>query len=194
MSEGLPAKFIEVLGLKEVRHDPKSGTYFCIISRTPNLTELVLILPPHSYLMAQNKPIARENILQLAGRCITTLPGLYSTYELGAGKMISLREGTMHVHWNPYDDESFSYIRLEGEISTLLNEQWIAQFLVVEDYDTSDLEAFIFKTQSQIAGHTLAVQDEFTKLTPDQINERLEGLPDTTDARTGKVAPWQVAQ
>ncbi|MCX6727279.1 MAG: cupin domain-containing protein [Candidatus Saccharibacteria bacterium] len=84
----------------------------------------ILTLQPGAELARHNRPLARENLLQISGSCKMTLSDENGdnehVHELTPGISLSMDKGQWHVHANPFDEESITLFKADGDITAVM--------------------------------------------------------------------------
>lgn len=84
----------------------------------------VLTLRPGAEMARHNRPLAFENLLQISGKCLMTLSdedgGSEIKHILEMGSDLRMSKGQWHVHANPYDVESITLFKAEGDITAIM--------------------------------------------------------------------------
>ena len=108
----------------EVWEDPATETRFCFSHSDENFTTGVMILQPKIELPKHNRPLAFENLLQISGRCEMRLldeaGNLQATHTLNPGDSLRMEKGQWHIHANPFDEESATLFKAEGDITAIV--------------------------------------------------------------------------
>jgi quercetin dioxygenase-like cupin family protein len=108
----------------EVWEDPETQARFCFSHSDKNVTTGVMILRPGTELPKHNRPLAFENLLQISGKCQMSLFGeageLQATHELAPGDYLHMAKGQWHMHANPFDEESATLFKAEGDITKVV--------------------------------------------------------------------------
>jgi quercetin dioxygenase-like cupin family protein len=104
----------------EIWEDPKGVARFHFAHTGKDFTTGVLTLKPDAELPRHNRPNAEENLLQISGVCQITLYSedgdLQASYKLYPGMHLKMKKGQWHVHANPFEEESVTQFKAEGDI------------------------------------------------------------------------------
>lgn len=108
-------------GAFEIWQDPETQARFCFSHTGKDMTAGVLILKSNTELPKHERPLAFENLLQVSGESRLALLDrhgeLQTSYTLSPGTSIHLQKGQWHIHSNPYEEESITLFKAEGDIS-----------------------------------------------------------------------------
>jgi quercetin dioxygenase-like cupin family protein len=110
----------------EIWESPDGGVRFCFSHSDKQFTTGVLIIKPNVEIPKHNRPLAVENLLQVAGTCTMTLLGendeIESVHELGPGNNLRMDRGQWHIHANTGEEESVTLFKAEGDITEVISE------------------------------------------------------------------------
>ncbi len=83
----------------------------------------VMVIRPQSELPKHNRPLAVENLVQISGQCVMRLFRDEENFEeqvISAGDYIKIPQAQFHIHANPFDAESVTLFRAEGDITAVM--------------------------------------------------------------------------
>jgi quercetin dioxygenase-like cupin family protein len=99
----------------EAWEDPQTNVRFYITHSDEHFTTGVTVMPPHTELPQHNRPLAVENLAQVAGSCLIKLvgeDGVLTEHVLETGDNLSIPQGQFHIHANPHDEPSVTLFKL----------------------------------------------------------------------------------
>ena len=110
----------------EVWESPDGQARFCFSHSDGVFTTGVLILQPGCELPKHNRPLAVESLVQLSGRSTIKLLDddgiLDSERTLLPADGIAMEKGQWHIHANPFDVESTTMFKADGNITDIVAE------------------------------------------------------------------------
>jgi quercetin dioxygenase-like cupin family protein len=108
----------------EIWEDPSGHARFCFSHQSTDFTTGVLVLKPDAELPKHNRPLAYENLYQISGTSLLTLlnedGSVQETRELRPGSGLGMKKGQWHIHANPFDEESITLFKAEGDITQVI--------------------------------------------------------------------------
>jgi quercetin dioxygenase-like cupin family protein len=108
----------------EVWEDPACQARFCFAHVGSDFTTGVLVLKSDTELPKHHRPLAYEHLLQITGVSLVTLldedGNVESTHELRPGTALRMKKGQWHIHANPFDEESVTQFKAEGDITGIV--------------------------------------------------------------------------
>ncbi|HKU18964.1 MAG TPA: hypothetical protein VJP80_06895 [Candidatus Saccharimonadales bacterium] len=108
----------------EVWEDPATEARFCFAHVGKDFATGVLVLKSDTELAKHNRPLAYENLLQISGVSLVTLldddGNVQATHELRPGTSLRMQKGQWHIHANPFDEESITQFKAEGDITEVV--------------------------------------------------------------------------
>jgi len=80
-----------------------------------------LTLNPKQELAKHNRPVL-ESLFQLKGKCTMKIEKNGETREivLNEGESLDIEPGTIHMHTNPFDEESLTFWKANGDIRDII--------------------------------------------------------------------------
>jgi quercetin dioxygenase-like cupin family protein len=104
--------------------DPTGVARFCFSHSDGQFTTGVMILKSNAELPKHNRPLAFENLLQVSGVSMMSLLDedgeLQNSYELRPGTALRMEKGQWHIHANPFEEESVTLFKAEGDITDVI--------------------------------------------------------------------------
>lgn len=107
----------------EVWEDPQTKVRFYFSHSSVEFTTGVMMIPPKTELPKHNRPLAIENLVQVAGKCVMKVFDANdesTDHVLTVGSMLSMEKGQYHIHANPYDEVSYTLFKAEGDITPIV--------------------------------------------------------------------------
>lgn len=108
----------------EMLEGEEGKVQFCFSHSDKQFTTGVMVLRPNAELPKHNRPLAIENLLQVSGVCQVTLYSekgeIEASYELRPGTSLRMKKGQWHVHANPFEEESVTLFKAEGDITQVV--------------------------------------------------------------------------
>lgn len=108
----------------EIWEDPLTEARFCFSHSDESFTTGVLILKPDTELPKHNRPLALENLLQISGIAQLTLldekGSVEVSYDLRPGTTLHMKKGQWHIHSNPFEEESVTFFKAQGDITKIV--------------------------------------------------------------------------
>ncbi|HCR81537.1 MAG: hypothetical protein UY13_C0002G0006 [Candidatus Pacebacteria bacterium GW2011_GWB1_47_8] len=108
----------------EVYQDPDGQAQFYFSHSDKQFTTGVLVLHPGKELAKHNRPLAVENLIQIAGKCVMKVYSSETEYEnkaLKVGDSLSMAKGVYHIHSNPFQEISVTFFKAEGDITKIMD-------------------------------------------------------------------------
>lgn len=107
----------------EIWKDPNTGVVFYFSHSDETLTTGVMMIPAGQELPKHNRPLAYENLVQVAGKCkMTVFESDDNSTEkvLDVGDSLRMEKGQYHIHANPFDEPSYTLFKAEGDITEVM--------------------------------------------------------------------------
>jgi quercetin dioxygenase-like cupin family protein len=107
----------------EIYEDPQTGVRFYFSHSSSEFTTGVMMIPPGTALPKHNRPLAIENLVQLAGKCeMTTFDDQDrpAVHVLVVDATLSMGIGQYHIHANPYQEASYTFFKAVGDITAIV--------------------------------------------------------------------------
>ncbi len=107
----------------EIWKDPNTGVVFYFSHSDENLTTGVMMIPAGTELPKHNRPLAYENLVQIADKCKMTVfedDGRSTDKVLEAGDSLRMEKGQYHIHANPFNEPSYTLFKAEGDITEVM--------------------------------------------------------------------------
>ena len=108
----------------EIWEDPSGHARFYFSYISPEFTTGTLVLKPDTELPRHHRELAFDNLVQVSGTCQLTLTNdagdIEASYELRPGTAIRLPKGQWHIHANPYEEESVTLFKAEGDATEMV--------------------------------------------------------------------------
>ncbi len=105
----------------EIWEDPSGHARFYFSHSDREFTTGTIVLKPDAELPPHSRALAYDNLMQVAGVCqlsLTNVGGeVETTYDLRPGVAIRLPKGQWHIHANPFEEESVTLFRADGDIT-----------------------------------------------------------------------------
>lgn len=83
----------------------------------------VMVIQPHAELPKHNRPLAIEHLVQVSANCTMKLFSDEENFEekvMLPGNYIQIPKGQYHIHSNPFDQESVTLFKAEGDITKVM--------------------------------------------------------------------------
>ena len=83
-------------------------------------------MQPGTALAKHNRPLGFENLMQISGRCLTTVfneaypESIEKEVEMFSGDLVQMAKGQWHIHANPFEQESITFFKLVGDITEIM--------------------------------------------------------------------------
>lgn len=107
----------------EAYEDKEGIVKFFFTHSDENFTTGVMIVKPNSEPSKHNRPLAVENLIQIYGKCLMKLFSDENTFEeklMTPGTYIQIPQAQFHIHANPYNEESITLFRAQGDITKIM--------------------------------------------------------------------------
>ena len=110
----------------EVYETPDKLARFVFSYSDSQLTTGLLIMQPGAALAKHNRPLGFENLLQISGKCKTTVYNVQNErkmekeVEMSPNDLVQMAKGQWHIHANPFDKESVTFFKLVGDITEIM--------------------------------------------------------------------------
>lgn len=107
----------------EAWQDSATGVNFYFSHSDEHFTTGVMVIPPRTELPKHNRPLAAENLVQIAGTCLVKLFDEHdATTEraLEAGSYLLIPRAQFHIHANPHDETSHTLFKADGDITAIM--------------------------------------------------------------------------
>lgn len=128
----------------EVWEDPSGHARFYFSHSDKEFTTGTLVLKPDTELTRHNRPLAFENLVQVSGTCQLTLTSeageVEASYDLRPGMAIRMKKGQWHIHANPFEEESVTLFKAEGDITEIV-ETMRHKYIHVDPIDATTQES-----------------------------------------------------
>ena len=108
----------------EVYETPDGSARFYFSHSDKEFTTGILVLNPKAELSKHNRPHAIENLIQISGRCVMKLfetPTQSTDHTLLPGTKLVISKGMYHLHSIPFDEESTTFFKAEGDITEIMD-------------------------------------------------------------------------
>jgi quercetin dioxygenase-like cupin family protein len=99
------------------------GVKFYFTHSDDKFTTGVMVIRPQYELPKHNRPLAVENLVQISGTCLMKLfteLDEVTEHILAPGTYLQIKQGQYHIHANPYDVESVTLFKAEGDITAVM--------------------------------------------------------------------------
>jgi quercetin dioxygenase-like cupin family protein len=107
----------------EIWEDPNTNVKFYFSHSSPEVTTGVMVIPPGKELPKHNRPLAVENAVQIAGKCLMKVfddEEHYTEHVLEVGDVLTMAKGQYHIHANPYGETSYTLFKAVGDITAIV--------------------------------------------------------------------------
>ena len=107
----------------EIWEDPQTLVRFYFSHSDEQFTTGVMVIPAHIELPKHNRPLAVENLVQVAGSCdMTTFDNndVPTEHKLDIGDSLSMPKGQFHIHANPNNEPSATLFKAVGDITAIV--------------------------------------------------------------------------
>ena len=107
----------------EIWEDPQTLVRFYFSHSDSTFTTGVMVIPAHTELPKHNRPLAVENLVQVAGSCTMTTfddNDVATKHILNVGDNLSMSKGQFHIHANPNDEPSATLFKAVGDITAIV--------------------------------------------------------------------------
>lgn len=109
----------------EIYESKDKGVRFYFTHSDEKFTTGVMVIQPKYELPKHNRPLAVENLMQISGICLMKL---FSDKDqddskmriLTPGEYLEIPKGQYHIHANPYEVESATLFKAEGDITEIM--------------------------------------------------------------------------
>ena len=81
------------------------------------------MIPAGVELPKHNRPLAIENLVQVAGTCLMKVfndDDTVTEHILEVGTTLSMPQGQFHIHANPYTETSYTLFKADGDITAIV--------------------------------------------------------------------------
>ena len=107
----------------EIYEDKNKIVKFYFTHSNIEFTTGVMVIQPNKELPKHNRPLAVENLVQISGACKMKLFDDEINFKeimMKPGEYLEIPKGQYHIHSNPFNQESVTLFKAEGDITKVM--------------------------------------------------------------------------